>query len=1138
MLASHLAAWLCLATTAGAVSNPDPAGSLARFEFVETHMGCSFKLVLYSTGEAEARSASRAAFDRIATLDACLSDYQADSELSRLGLLSGGPPVPVSADLFDVLRLSKDFHARTGGVLDVTIAPVGRLWRRARRDRKLPDPDLIAKARELVGADMMTLDPAKRTVRLAKAGMRLDVGGIAKGYASQAAIDVLRSHGVPRALVGGAGDIVLGDPPPDAEGWTIAVSGLDPKAEPLTYLSLRDCAVSTSGDAERFVVIDGKRYSHIINPVTGMGVVERASVTVVAPDGGTADSLETSVYMMGPERGLALIESMPGVAAVYVRETPEGPRVQESSRFKELPRTTAKPATAAPGPLPRPLPLPSRAPETLGFDAERLARIDAAIDRSIAAGEVPGAVVLVGRRGAVAHAYAAGKRAVEPSPDPMTRDALFDMASITKPVATATSVMILLEEGKLRLSDRIVRYLPELDNHGKARITIEHLLRHRAGLIADNPIGDFANGPEEAWKRIAALELEYEPGEKLVYSDVGYMILGRLVERISGQSLDRFAAERIFGPAGMADAHFRPIGSAGPMAPADRCVPTERDRPGGEMLRGKVHDPRSRALGGVAGHAGLFATADDLAAFARMMLAGGVAANGRRVLAPLTVRTMIDPGSTPPGQRRGLGWDVATGQSGPRGALFGPSSYGHTGFTGTSIWIDPETDAFVILLTSRLHPDGKGASPADLRARVATLTAAAIVDAPATRPASAGAESPSPAPPAAASALRPDRPADVLCGIDVLAADGFKPLQGRRVGLVTNHTGRSRDGRSTIDVLFRAPGVTLVRLFSPEHGIRGEVDAAVADGKDAATGLPVISLYGSRRKPTAADLEGIDDLVYDIQDIGVRYYTYSTTLGLVLEAAKESSKRLVVLDRPNPIGGLAVGGPVLDAGLESFIAYHALPVRHGMTLGELARLYNAERKIGASLEVIPCKGWTRERTYDRTGLLWVNPSPNMRSPTEALLYPGVGWLEATNLATGRGTDTPFERVGAPWIEPVAFAAALNASGVPGARFVPLTFAPAERQFKGEKCGGVLIEITDRSAFDPLRLGLSLALTLRKLHPNDWKPEKVLGMLGDRASQDAILKGKDAAEIMASWGPELEEFRKVRARYLLYDRSAD
>jgi thiamine biosynthesis lipoprotein len=340
MMAMLLGAWLGLLDPAGTASNPAAAGSLSRFEFVETHMGCSFKIVLYSTDEAAARDASRLAFARIAALDAILSDYQPESELSRLGSMSGGPPVPVSADLFDVLSLSLQWHKKTAGVFDVTIAPVGRLWRRARRERKLPDPGKLAEARALVNSDMLALDRARRTVHLARPGMRLDVGGIAKGFASQAAVDVLRSRGISRALVGGAGDIVVGDPPPDSAGWTIGVAGLNPlEAAPETHLLLKNIAISTSGDAERFVIIDGHRYSHIINPVTGMGVEDRASVTVVAPDGATADALETSVYLLGPERGLSLVEEIPGTAAVYLRSTPEGIRRFESSRFKTIPRT-------------------------------------------------------------------------------------------------------------------------------------------------------------------------------------------------------------------------------------------------------------------------------------------------------------------------------------------------------------------------------------------------------------------------------------------------------------------------------------------------------------------------------------------------------------------------------------------------------------------------------------------------------------------------------------------------------------------------------------------------------------------------------------------------------------------------------
>jgi uncharacterized protein YbbC (DUF1343 family)/CubicO group peptidase (beta-lactamase class C family) len=777
--------------------------------------------------------------------------------------------------------------------------------------------------------------------------------------------------------------------------------------------------------------------------------------------------------------------------------------------------------------------LPEAPPASLGFDAERLKRIDAAIDGAIERKEVPGAVVLIGRRGKIAYVRAAGRRAIEPGLEPMTRDTVFDMASLTKPIATASSMMVLVEEGKVRLGDRLARSMPEFANKGKGAITIEQLLRHRAGLIPDNPLADFKDGPETAWKRIAELSLVSRPGERFSYSDVGYLILGKLVERTSGQDLSVFARERIFEPLEMTDAHFRPLNSSVPASvPVERIAPTERAAPKGPMLRGAVHDPRSRALGGVAGHAGLFASADDLAIFAQMLLNGGVGPNGRRVLSPLAVRAMIDAATTPAGQRRGLGWDIETGYSTPRGALFGSASFGHTGFTGTSLWIDPETETFVIILASRLHPDGHAPSPTAFRANVATLAAAAIIDAP-SRPAATS--TPPAADPVASSASKLARSDihQVECGIDVLVADQFKALAGLKIGLVTNHTGRTRKGKSTIDALFHAPGVKLVKLFSPEHGIRGVVDAAVPDGKDDATGLPIISLYGKDRKPRINDLEGLDALVYDIQDIGARYYTYISTLGLVLEAAHEGGKKVIVLDRPNAIGGRAVAGPVRDQEFASFIAYDALPVRHGMTVGELALMYNTERKIGAAVDVVKCRGWQRDDLFDRTGLVWTNPSPNMRSLTEALVYPGVGLLEATNLATGRGTDTPFERVGAPWIDSAPFASALNSAAIPGVRFVPIDFTPNERQHSGQRCGGVQILITEWSEFDPLRLGITLASQLRKSYPTDWQPEGLLRLLCDRPTYQQILDGKPVDAIMAGWTDELAAFQKVRARYLLY-----
>ncbi len=472
--------------------------------------------------------------------------------------------------------------------------------------------------------------------------------------------------------------------------------------------------------------------------------------------------------------------------------------------------------------------LPDAPPASVGMDASRLARIDDALNRAVEAGNVPGAVALVGRGGKIVYAKAVGRRAVEPEAEPMTRDTVFDMASLTKPVATATSVMILLERGQVRLSDRLGRLLPEFDNHGKGHITVEQLLRHRSGLLPDNPIGDYADGPEAAWKNLANLDLQHPPGERFVYSDVNFQILGRIVEKLSGKALDEFALENIYRPLGMASTRFLPTDEEASDSYLDRIAPTERD--GGRMLRGVVHDPRSRALGGVAGHAGLFSSADDLAVFAQTLLDGGQAPNGHRLLAPLTVRLITSPGIEPEGQRRGLGWDIGTGFSSPRGALFGPTSFGHTGFTGTSVWIDPETRTFVILLTSRLHPAGDKPSPIALRREVATLAAASILDA-----------DPRPEPPRVSQeparthepALRP-----VLCGIDVLIRREFEGLKGQRVGLITNHTGRARSGESTIDVLFKAPDVKLVALFSPEHGIRGLVDRAVGDSRDDKTGLP------------------------------------------------------------------------------------------------------------------------------------------------------------------------------------------------------------------------------------------------------------------------------------------------------------
>jgi uncharacterized protein YbbC (DUF1343 family)/CubicO group peptidase (beta-lactamase class C family) len=814
------------------------------------------------------------------------------------------------------------------------------------------------------------------------------------------------------------------------------------------------------------------------------------------------------------------------------------------------------------------------------MDSSRLEQIDGVVREAIEQKKCPGAVVLVSRFGRVVWWRPYGQRCLgesatddhrvrathhnshagalpAPYAEPMSRETVFDMASLTKVMATATSVMILIDRGEITLGDRVTRFIPEFGQNGKESVTIEQLLRHRGGLIADNPVDDYRDGPAKSLERICALKPTYEPGSKFLYTDVGYITLGEIVRRVSGRPLDGFARENIFEPLGMCDTRFEIDAFQ-----RSRTAPTERrdDR----WMRGEVHDPRAHLLGGVAGHAGLFSTARDVATYAHMILGGGELC-GRRVLSRAAIAAMTSPGDTPPRQLRGLGWDIDTPFTSIRGDLFPVGGFGHTGFTGTSLWIDPASQTVVVILTNRVHPDGKG-DVRELRRKVATIVASSIVDPP--WPRANGISNVEQGNsnyegrqlltstfdiPCSTFDIRPDSPASlaagafgadgagaltgnsVLCGIDVLVRDGFKQLRGRKIGLITNHTGVDRDGRSTIDLLHAAEGVQLVALFSPEHGIRGQVDAAVADSIDKKTELPIYSLYGKTRKPTAEQLRGIDTLVFDIQDIGCRFYTYSATLGLAMESAAEHGLKFVVLDRPNPIGGELVEGPVLDPGRESFTGYHRMPVRHGMTLGELARMYRMERDMGLNLEVVPVEGWNRRDYFDATGLTWINPSPNMRSLRQAVLYSGIGLLETTNLSVGRGTDTPFEVIGAPWLDGRKLAAGLADERLDGVVFVPVLFQPSASKWAGTDCKGVQIIVTDRAKFRPVRTGLAIARQLRLLFPQFWQVDKFITLLGNQATFDAVQAGRPLDEIERPFGDGLRQFEDRRAKYFLYDR---
>ena len=746
--------------------------------------------------------------------------------------------------------------------------------------------------------------------------------------------------------------------------------------------------------------------------------------------------------------------------------------------------------------------LPQALPGDVGLDAKKLSAIDDLVTTELRSDKMPGCVVLVGRHGKIAFLKAYGNRQVEPTQQPMTTDTVFDMASVTKPVATATSVMILVEKGKLRLDDPVAKYIPEFGVQGKDKITVRQLLTHQGGLIADNDLNDYNDGKDRAWQRIFAMKPVTSPGERFSYSDAGFIMLGALVERVSGQPLDRFSHEHIFGPLGMTETGYCPSPEQ-----CSRTAPTEsRD---GHWMRGEVHDPRSYLLGGVAGHAGLFSTASDLAVFAQMLLGRGQYGSAT-ILSPASVRRLTKPWPVPAASGsagyRSLGWDVRTAFSKNRGQSFSPQAFGHGGFTGTGLWIDPELDLFAVFLSNRVHPNGKG-EVNGLIGRINTVVGQAVND----------------------KSLP-----QVNTGIDVLGRDGFASLAGRKVGLITNHTGVDRQGKTTIALLHAAKDVQVVAIFSPEHGLAGKLDvSSIADSVDPNFGIKVFSLYGKARQPTAEMLNGIDTLVYDIQDVGVRFYTYTSTLGLSMQAAAKHKLRFVVLDRPNPIGGVDVDGPVLDAGRESFVAFHRMPVRHGMTLGELAFMFQQELNLDLDLEVVRMECWRRESLFDATGLHWINPSPNIRSLNEALLYPGIGFLEYTNISVGRGTATPFELVGAPWIEGEKLQHALATENLSGVKIEAVKFTPDSSKHSGQSCGGIRIAITDRSKLQPIALGLAIARQLHLIYPKDWQVARLNDLLGNRSSFDALCAGKTVAEITDGYRPDLIEFKKQRQRYLLY-----
>lgn len=756
------------------------------------------------------------------------------------------------------------------------------------------------------------------------------------------------------------------------------------------------------------------------------------------------------------------------------------------------------------------------------LDAPAREQLEQIVDGQIAAGRLPGAVIVMGDADHVFYRQAFGQRALLPQPEPMTLDTEFDLASLTKVIATTTAILQLAEARLIDLDAPVARYWPAFAAQGKQAVTVRQLLAHTSGLRPDLRALPTLPGRQSVLRAITEEPLLDTPGTRVIYSDLNFIVLGELVQRVTHRPLDAYCRVHIFKPLGMRDTTFLPDAAL-----AARSAPTTADNAG--MRQGRVHDPTASWMGGVSGNAGLFSNADDLVRFAQMMLNQGRLGR-RHILLPASIAALANVASpisdTP---WRGLGWELAPPLVANQDRLPPVGAIGHTGYTGTGLWIDLVTRQFVIILTNRVHPDDSGdARP--LRAQVLALLASQT-DALAT--AELGRKLPWLPSTLQAAGRRPISKGRVQAGIDVLEAQQFRPLAGLRIGLITNRSGFDAQGRRTVDVLVHAPGVTLAALFSPEHGLNSDVDAPVEETTDAATSLIVHSLYGEDQQFPPGSLDHLDALVFDLQDAGVRFFTYETTLGYALEAAAAHHLPLFVLDRPDPLGADRFGGPILDSGHESFTGYFPMPLQPGMTIGELADLFNQEKHLGANLRVIPMTGYQRSMRISDTGFSWVPLSPNLRTPAQLDLYPDIALLEGANVSVGRGTPHPFEWLGAPWIDAKNLAVALNVLDT-GVRFEAIDFVPTESTWRGQLCHGVQIVIDPAQPNRPVaRLGLILLATLHALYPDTFDLAATRDSIGSSAVWQAIRDGAPIDTLEAINARQDESFRIQRARHLRY-----
>ncbi|NLN92608.1 MAG: DUF1343 domain-containing protein [Candidatus Hydrogenedens sp.] len=720
--------------------------------------------------------------------------------------------------------------------------------------------------------------------------------------------------------------------------------------------------------------------------------------------------------------------------------------------------------------------------------------LSAALSKAVKESQSPGAVACAGEKGRRLFAAAEGYRSLRPKKEKATLDSVYDLASLTKVVATTTSVFLLRDEKALDLDDTLYRYLPIANLE---EITIRQVLTHTTGLASWKALHLEISGLLPYVDAIARMAASREKGAGRVYSDLGFILLTRVIEEITHESFDLFCKNHIFEPLGMADSCFNP-----PASMKERCAPTEECSWRKGMVRGEVHDQNASAIGGVSGHAGLFSTVGDLEKYCQALLSG-------RILSEATLDEITGPAQIPGYPWQGLGWWIDPWTNGANGYLASRRAFGHTGWTGTSIWMDREKELYAILLSNTCHPDLSRRNNGALRGGFYSKV----------------------------SALFYKESTNAHTGLDALVRNDYGQIKNKRLGVLTNSAAINQEGRPLPEVLAQAGASTVVRFFSPEHGFSGEAEAGQAVRSKETGPVPVISLYGEKRAPSRSDLQGINLFVVDLPDIGARYYTYMATMKECMASCAEHGIPLLVLDRPNPLGGLVLeGAPAEEFG--TAVCCAPIPIRHGMTLGELALFFRDRFFQGKKLDlrIVQAENWWYDFAHHESALPWVPPSPNIPTADTALMYIGTCLFEGVNMNEGRGTETPFLICGAPWLKAEEVLSDLDPEMTRGCSMKATLYIPksipgksANPEYKDKLCHGIQFELTDRRAVRPLTTVVALLSAIHKRHPElEWRPF-FDALAGGPALRQAIQKGLPAREIMGSVEEQIAAFDRMRPR---------